>query len=210
MDLSLYLVTDRPLSRGRPLEDIVRAAIAGGVTTIQLREKEASSAEFHELGLTVRELTRAAGVTFIVNDRIDIALACDADGVHVGQDDLPAVTARRLIGPDRILGVTAADREQARQAVADGADYIGCNAVWATPTKTDTGTPLGTAGLRNLVAGTTVPVVAIGGIKTGNAVEVLATGVAGIAVVSAICSADDPESAARELRSIIDTHRDTN
>jgi thiamine-phosphate pyrophosphorylase len=205
MDLSLYLVTDRPLSRGRSLEEIVRAAIAGGASTVQLREKEASTAEFHALGRTVRKLTRAAGVTFIVNDRIDIALACEADGVHVGQDDMPAGTARRLIGPDRILGVTAADPAQARLAVEAGADYIGCNAVWATPTKTDTGTPLGTSGLKELVAGVEVPVVAIGGIKAANAPEVLAAGVAGIAIVSAICSADDPEAAARELRHIVDT-----
>ncbi len=206
MDLSLYLVTDRSLSRGRTLEEIVRAAIAGGVTTIQLREKEASTADFHALGLIVRDLTRAAGVTFIVNDRLDIALACSADGVHVGQDDMPAAVARRLIGPDRILGVTAADAEQARLAVEAGADYIGCNAVWATPTKTDTGAPLGTAGLRDLVADSEAPVVAIGGIKAANAPDVLATGVAGIAVVSAICSAENPEAAARELRRVVDTN----
>ncbi len=207
MDLSLYLVTDRPLSRGRSLEEIVRAAVRGGVTTVQLREKDTPTAGFYELGRAVRKITRAAGVTFIVNDRLDIALACDADGVHVGQDDMPVAAARRLLGPGRILGVTAADADRARAAVDAGADYIGCNAVWATPTKTDTGPPLGLDGLRSLVAGVDIPVVAIGGIKTSNAREVLATGVAGIAVVSAICSADDPAAAARELRELVDRYR---
>ncbi len=200
MDLSLYLVTDRPLSRGRPIEEIVSSAIAGGVTTVQLREKDTPTGEFLDLALRVRTITRESGVTFIVNDRIDIALASDADGIHVGQDDMPADVARRLIGPDRILGVTAADAEEARTAIAAGADYIGCNAVFATPTKTDTGTPLGIAGLEELVRSIDVPVVAIGGINTTNAAEVLATGAAGIAVVSAIVSADDPEEAARELK----------
>jgi len=202
MDLSLYLVTDRPLSRGRPIEEIVAAAIAGGVTTVQLREKDASTAEFLNLAQRVRSITREAGVTFIVNDRLDIALASDADGIHVGQDDLPAYLARRFIGPDRILGVTAADAEQIAGAVAAGADYIGCNAVFATPTKTDTGTPLGIAGLVELVSSSPVPVVAIGGINATNAAEVLSTGVAGIAVVSAIVAADRPEAAARELKQI--------
>jgi len=204
MDLSLYLVTDRPLSRGRPIDEIVSAAIAGGVTTVQLREKDAPTAEFLDLALRVRSITRESGVIFIVNDRLDIALASDADGVHVGQDDMPADTARRLIGPGKILGVTAADAEQVDAAVAAGADYIGCNAVFDTPTKTDTGTPQGIAGLAGLVRSSPVPVVAIGGINAANAAEVLSTGVAGIAVVSAIVAADDPEEAARELKQITD------
>ncbi|MFC1628231.1 thiamine phosphate synthase [Gemmatimonadota bacterium] len=200
MDLSLYLVTDRPLSRGRPIEEIVSAAIAGGVTTVQLREKDTPTGEFLELALRMRTITRESEVTFIVNDRLDIALASDADGIHVGQDDMPADVTRRLIGPDRILGVTAGDSEQARTAIEAGADYIGCNAVFATHTKTDTGIPLGLAGLEELVRSVDVPVVAIGGINITNAAEVLATGVAGIAVVSAIVAADDPEKAARELK----------
>jgi thiamine-phosphate pyrophosphorylase len=206
-DLSLYLVTDRPLAGGRDLAGIVGRALAGGVTCVQLREKEADSRTFFELALEVRRLTRAAGAVFIVNDRLDIALASDADGLHVGHQDLPAEVARRLIGPERILGVTAATPDEARAAVAQGADYLGCNAVFATPTKTDTGAPLGVSGLRALVASSTVPVVAIGGIKAANAAEVLASGVAGIAVVSAIVAADDPEGAARELRRIVDAHR---
>lgn len=205
MNLSLYLVTDRSLARGRPLDEIVRRAIAGGVTAVQLREKEAPTGEFYQLARSVRKITGETGVTFMINDRLDVALAVDADGVHVGQDDLPAKLARRLLGPDRILGVTAADEEQAILAEKAGADYIGCNAVFATPTKTDTGTPIGVEGLRDLVASIEVPVVAIGGIKASNAEEVMAAGVAGIAVVSAIVSAEDPERAARELRDIIDS-----
>ena len=200
MDLSLYLVTDRQLSRGRPIGEIVSRAIAGGVTTVQLREKDTPTGEFLDLALRVRTITRESGVTFIVNDRLDIALASEADGVHIGKDDMPADVARWLIGPDRILGVTAADAEEALAAIEVGADYIGCNAVFATPTKTDTGTPLGIAGLEELVRSIDVPVVAIGGIDAANAAEVLATGAVGIAVVSAIVAADDPEEAARELK----------
>ncbi len=206
-DLSLYLVTDRPLAGGRDLVGIVGRALVGGVTCVQLREKEADSRTFFELALEVRRLTRAAGAAFIVNDRVDLALAVDADGVHVGHQDLPADIARRLLGSERILGVTAATPDEARAAVAQGADYLGCNAVFATPTKTDTGTPLGVSGLSTLVASSTVPVVAIGGIKAANAAEVLFSGVAGIAVVSAIVAAADPEGAARELRRIVEAHR---
>jgi thiamine-phosphate pyrophosphorylase len=206
-DLTLYLVTDRRLSGGRSLEHVVQAAIAGGVTTVQLREKDITTREFVALARTLREITREAGVTFIVNDRVDVALAAEADGVHVGQDDMPAALARRLIGPDRILGVTAASEAEARRAQAEGADYVGCNAVFATPTKTDTGPPLGLEGLRRLVQAVTVPVVAIGGINVGNAAEVMACGVAGIAVVSALMTAPDVTAAARQLRAIAEAAR---
>ncbi len=203
MDLSLYLVTDRRLVGERPIEEVVRQAISGGVTTVQLREKEIPSGEFFRMASSLRTLTRRTGVTFIVNDRLDIALATGADGVHVGQKDLPAERARELLGTDRILGVTAADEEEARAAAAGGADYIGCNAVYPTPTKTDTGPAIGLDGLERLVNCVDIPVVAIGGINAGNAGDVLSTGVAGIAVVSAIVSADDPALAAGELRSLI-------
>jgi len=203
MDLSLYLVTDRQLAGERPIEEIVRQAISGGVTTIQLREKEAPSGEFFKIASSLRALTRKAGVTFIVNDRIDIVLAAGADGVHVGQEDLPAERARELLGDNRILGVTAANEEEALAAAAGGADYIGCNAVFSTPTKTDTGPAMGLNGLERLVNCVDIPVVAIGGINAGNAGDVLSTGVTGIAVVSAIISADDPALAARELRNLI-------
>ncbi len=205
-DLSVYVVTDRALARGRPLEDVVAAAIRGGATAIQLREKEASTREFLDLALRVRALTRDAGAILIVNDRIDVALAADADGAHVGQNDMPARIARRLLGPDRILGVSGSNPEDAARGEADGADYIGAT-VFATPTKADFDPPLGESGLRDVVRAVHVPVVAIGGIHAGNAGGLVRAGAAGVAVVSAVMSAADPEAAARELRSVVDAAR---
>jgi thiamine-phosphate pyrophosphorylase len=202
-DLSLYLVTDESLTAGESLERIVQEAMAGGVTAVQVREKTASTREFLERARRMRRVTREAGVSLIVNDRIDIALAVDADGVHVGQSDMPAAESRAMIGAERVLGVTAANTEEARRAVDDGADYIGCSAVFATPTKTDTGPPIGVRGLGELCRAVAVPVVAIGGIKAGNATEVIAAGAAGVAVVSAIVSAADPREAAFELLSAV-------
>lgn len=204
MDLSVYVVTDRDLARGRPLDSVVAAAIAGGATAIQLREKKATTRDFVELAWVLRRLTQEAGVLLIVNDRIDVALAVDADGVHVGQDDMPARLARQLIGPERILGVTAGTEEEARRAQEDGADYLGCTAVFPTATKPDHREPLGLDGLQRLARAVSIPVVAIGGIHAGNAADVLARGAAGIAVVSAVMAADDVEAATRQLRRIVD------
>ena len=205
MDYSLYLVTDAALSRERSPRAVVEAAIRGGVTVVQYREKNASTrqmiAEAHEL----LELCRQYSVPFIVNDRVDVALAVDADGVHVGQDDMPASTVRRLIGPTKILGVSVENVAQARAAMADGADYVGASPIFATPTKPDAPQAMGIAGLRELACVCTLPIVAIGGMNASNAAEVLRAGVAGIAVVSAIVSADDVERAARELKQIVDT-----
>jgi len=206
LDLSLYVVTDRGMLRGRSLEEAVKAAIAGGATAIQLREKEISTRQFVELGLRLRALTREAGVTFIINDRLDVALAVDADGVHVGQDDMPVALVRRLIGSERIVGASASGEEGALQAQADGADYLGCT-VFATPTKTDTGPPLGLEGFRRLVERVSIPVVGIGGINAANAAAVMRCGPAGVAVVSAVMAAEDIEAAARTLRQIIDQTR---
>jgi thiamine-phosphate pyrophosphorylase len=152
-------------------------------------------------------ITRPLGIPLIINDRLDVALAVGADGVHVGQDDMPAATARRLIGPDKILGATAANPAEARQAVADGADYLGCNAVFYTPTKLDTGEPLGIEGFRRLVQAVPIPLLAIGGIRADNAGDVIRAGAAGIAVVSAIMSAADPQEAARDLRAAVEGAR---
>ena len=206
-DYSLYLVTDPRPAGGRSVEEVVERALAGGVTAVQLRDKGAPSRALLATARILRRLTRSAGAALIVDDRLDIALAAGADGVHVGREDLPATDARRLLGPDHILGVTAASEDEARRAVEAGADYLGCNAVFPTPTKTDTGPPLGLAGLRRLAAAVRVPVVAIGGINAANAADVVAAGVAGIAVVSAIMAAADPEDAARTLRSIVDRGR---
>jgi thiamine-phosphate pyrophosphorylase len=200
-------VTDESLTAGRSLDAIVRESIAGGVTAVQVREKQASTREFFERAGSMRRLTREAGICLIVNDRIDVALAIDADGVHLGQADMPADVARNLVGGDRILGVTAASSAEAEQGRRDGADYVGCSAVFATPTKTDTGPPIGLQGLTELVRAVPIPVVAIGGIHSGNAADVIATGAAGVAVVSAIMAADDPRAAAAELASIIGRSR---
>lgn len=207
LDLSLYLVTDEELADHRPLEQIVRSAIEGGVTAVQIREKKASTRRFVDSARTMRSITAEAGVGLIVNDRIDVALAVDADGVHVGQNDMPATVARGLIGVDRILGVTASNAEQAREAARAGADYIGCSAVFTTPTKIDTGAPLGLRGLEGLVSATGLPVVAIGGIHPGNVRSVMGTGVVGVAVVSAIVAAADPRAAAEQIREMVTRSR---
>lgn len=202
LTLGLYLVTDERLSRGRPSVEIVRAAIKGGIDAVQLRGKELSLREQVALGRELRAITREAGVLFIVNDRADLAIALDADGVHVGQDDLPADLARRVVGPDRIVGVSAATVEEARIARAMGADYIGVGAIYGTATKLDAGAAIGTAAIGPLTS-LGLPIVGIGGIGAGNAAEVIVAGAAGVAVVSAIVAADDPEAAARALRQII-------
>lgn len=207
LDLTLYVVTDRGLARGRPLTEVVAQAIAGGATAVQLREKAASTREMVELALALRRVTREAGVALIIDDRVDVALAVDADGVHVGQDDMPAALARRLIGPERILGVTAGTEEEARRAEADGADYLGCTAVFPTATKPDHREPLGLEGLERLVRAVRIPVVAIGGIHAANAADVVARGAAGVAVVSAVMAADDVRAAARQLREAVERAR---
>jgi len=199
IDLSLYLVTDEALARGRSLERIVEQAIAGGVTAIQLREKAAGTAELVARGERLRAIASSASVALIVNDRVDVALAIDADGVHVGQRDLPASRAREAIGADRVLGVTVGSAGEAAAAREAGADYLGSTAVFATRTKADAGAPIGIAALAALVRASALPVVAIGGIDEHNARAVLETGVAGIAVVSAIVAADDPRAAASRL-----------
>jgi thiamine-phosphate pyrophosphorylase len=209
-DLSLYLVTDETLADGRSMGQIVRSAIEGGVTAVQIREKTASTLRFVDNARTMRSITAEAGVSLIVNDRIDVALAVDADGVHVGQEDMPAAVARGLIGGDRILGVTASNAKQAREAARAGADYIGCSAVFGTPTKVDTGVPLGLRGLERLVSASPLPVVAIGGINPGNVRAVMGTGVVGVAVVSAIVAAADPRADAEQIRKIVTRSRAEN
>jgi len=202
-DPSLYLVTDLALAAGRPLDEVVRDAIEGGVTMVQYRDKRPGTRAMIEGAQAVLRVAREAGRPLVINDRVDVALAADADGVHLGQEDMPVSMARRLLGPARILGVTATGPEQAREAERDGADYVGCSAVFATQTKTDIGAPVGLEGLRELVASTSLPVVAIGGIDRGNAADVLGAGAAGLAVVSAIMGAADPREAARRLAAVV-------
>ncbi|WP_406677009.1 thiamine phosphate synthase [Moorella sp. ACPs] len=195
----LYVIITTKLGGGRPTLELVRQALAGGATAIQLREKDLSARELVELGREIRELTRAAGATFIINDRLDVALAVEADGVHIGQEDLPARVARELLGPGKILGVSTGTVAEARQAVVDGADYLGVGSIYATKSKGDAGEPIGLAGLKAIRAAVAIPVVAIGGINTSNAAEVIAAGADGVAVVSAVIGAPDVAAAAKEL-----------
>ena len=204
IDYSLYVVTDAQLSRGRSHRQVIDAAIRGGATIVQYREKSASTRQMIDEALELRDLCRTRGVPFIVNDRVDVALAVDADGVHVGQDDMPASLARKLIGRGKILGVSAENAEQARAAIADGADYVGAGAIFATATKADANKPIEIPGLLKIGGVCTIPMVGIGGINAPNAARVIRAGAAGIAVVSAIVSAEDAERAARELRNIVD------
>lgn len=197
--VSLMLVTDRALSRGRETAWVVREAVAGGATCVQLREKSADTREFLEEARAVKKALESTGVPLIINDRVDVALAAGADGVHLGQRDMPIAEARRLGPPGWIIGVSAETVADAVQAERDGADYVGASPVFATPTKTDTAPPLGLEGLRAVCAAVRIPVVAIGGLHAGNAHAVRAAGAAGLAVVSAIVAAESPRAAAASL-----------
>lgn len=197
--LRLCLVTDRTLARGRSLEDIVTAAVRGGATMVQLREKDAGAREFVERARALRSMLAEAGVAFVINDRVDIALAVDADGVHVGQSDMPVEDVRRLMGPDAIVGLSIANAEEMRRDGVGIADYLGVGPIFAQATKADAAPPLGIAGLRRLRAMTAKPIMAIGGLTCENAADVLAAGADGLAVVSAIVAADDPMTATRRI-----------
>ena len=198
IDYSLYLCTDRRLMTSATIEESVEAALKGGTTVIQLREKDCSSKEFYELGLRVKKITTAYNVPLIINDRVDIALAVHADGVHVGQGDLPCKVVREIVGPDMLVGVSAATLSEAIQAEKDGADYLGVGAMYATNTKTDT-RPVSMEELLKIRAAVNIPIVVIGGINRNTLGNFKGTGVDGLAVVSAIVAQPDPEAAAKEL-----------
>ena len=200
IDLSLYLVTDKSDDVEKFLNTI-EEAIKGGVTVVQIREKTADTLDFYNLALKVKEITTKYKVPLIINDRVDIALAIDADGVHVGQSDMPCDVTRRLIGEDKILGVSAATVSEAKKAEKDGADYIGTGAVFPTATKDDAPS-VTKEGLKEVVDSIDIPVVAIGGINHDNASELKDTGIAGLSVVSAIMSAENPKKASEELLNI--------
>jgi thiamine-phosphate pyrophosphorylase len=202
-DLSLYLVTDRGLSMGRSTVDIVRAAVAGGATCVQLREKSCGTREFMAEARAVHEALAGTGVPLIINDRVDVALAVGAEGVHLGQTDMHICDARSLTGPDMIIGISAECVEDAVRAQAEGADYVGISPVFSTPTKTDTAPPLGLEGVAAVRAAVSLPLVGIGGIGPANASAIIRAGCDGVAVVSAIVSAADPVRASRELKFII-------
>ena len=199
-DYSLYLVTDRRLSLGRSTVEVGAAAVSGGVTCVQLREKHCSTREFLDEARRVRELLVGTGVPLIINDRLDVALAVGADGVHLGQNDMHLSDARRLVGERLVIGISAESVADAIRAEAEGADYIGVSPVFTTPTKMDTAPPLGLEGLREIRRAVSLPLVAIGSIRHDNAAEVLRAGADGLAVVSAIVSAPCPRTAAAALR----------
>jgi thiamine-phosphate pyrophosphorylase len=203
IDYSLYLVTDRNLARGRSTLDIVKSAVAGGVTCVQLREKECSTLEFIEQALTIKNFLKARGVPLIINDRLDVALAVKADGVHLGQSDMPLEMAQKIAGRSILIGISAESLQDAIKAEKGGADYIGISPIYATPTKTDTASPLGIAGLREIKNRVKIPLVGIGGLNETNSAEVIRNGADGVAVVSAIVAADDPEISAMNLKRII-------
>ena len=198
-DLLLYLVTDPDLSIGRPEEEIVRRALSAGVTMVQYRDKHAPTRRMVEKTRALTALCRESGAALIVNDRLDVALAGGADGVHIGQDDMDIVDARRIAGPDLIIGVSVTTRDEVIRAEAEGADYLAANGVFPTPTKTDLERSLGIDGLRELADLASLPVVAIGGINAENAKEIVQAGAAGVAVVSFIVSAEDVEGRSQTL-----------
>jgi thiamine-phosphate pyrophosphorylase len=203
-DLRLYLCTDRALVKGRSLLEAVEAAISGGVTLVQLREKTLSGKDFFFFAKEAHTLTSRYNVPLIINDRLDIALVVGAEGVHLGQDDLPPAEARRIAGKDFIIGVSSHSLEQAIIAEQDGADYLGCGAMFPTGTKAGAGV-IGPESLAMIAKAVKIPVVGIGGICPANAAEVMAAGAAGIAVISALLSQDDVRGAAAQLRTIIDS-----
>ena len=201
IDYSVYLVTDRRNKTDEEFLNIIEEAIKGGTTIVQLREKNASTKEFYELALMVKEITSRYDVPLLINDRIDVALAVDSEGVHIGQDDMPADIAREIIGDDKILGVSASTVEEAKKAEMDGADYIGSGAVFPTATKDDADS-VSKEELKEIVDSIDIPVVAIGGITVENANTLKGSGIAGFSVVSAIMSAEDPKEASRKLKEI--------
>ena len=201
IDYSVYLVTDRRNKTDEEFLNIIEEAIKGGTTVVQLREKTASTKEFYDLALRVKEITSRYGVPLLINDRIDIALAVDSEGVHIGQDDMPADIAREIIGEDKILGVSASTVEEAKKAEKDSADYIGSGAVFPTATKDDADS-VSKEELKEIVDSIDIPVVAIGGITVENANTLKGSGIAGFSVVSAIMSAEDPKVASKKLKEI--------
>ena len=199
-ECTLYLITDRTLSRGRSTVDVVRAALAGGVDVVQLRDKEAEAAAIVDEGLRVHELTARYQVPLIVNDRVDIALAIEAEGAHVGQTDLPAGMARKLLPAPALLGVSTSSVDMARRAQQQQADYVGFGPVYPTTTKETAASPRGVERLRDILEKIDLPLVALGGISDCNISEVVAAGADHVAVCSAIVSAENVERAAAVLK----------
>lgn len=207
MDSRLYVVTGDAFLKGRTLESVIRAAIKGGADCIQLREKDYTGRQLLEAGLLLRRITAEAGVRLIVNDRIDVARAVDADGVHLGQSDLPLQAAREMLAPGKIVGISTHNVQEAVEAERMGADYIGLGPMKPTTTKLDTEPVVGPSGVQEVRRHVRLPIVAIGGIKAEDVAEIIRSGANSVAVVSAVIAADDVEAAAKRIRSIVDQER---
>jgi thiamine-phosphate pyrophosphorylase len=207
--LGTYLVTQEDLSAGRTTREVVEAAVAGGVDVVQVREKERGAREQLAVARELRPLTAEAGVTLIVNDRVDVARAADADGVHLGDDDLPVEVAREQLGPDAVIGRSVSDVAGAREAAAAGADYLGVGAVYRTGSKDvdDEESEVGLETVRAVEEAVDLPFVGIGGVTADRAADVIAAGADGVAVISAITTAEDPEAATRALAAAVEEGR---
>ena len=198
-DLRLIVITDRTIAAPRAVLDVVRASLAAGAPAVQLRDKDATARELFEQATALRALTREFGALLFVNDRLDVARAAGADGVHLGPDDMPVAAARRAAEPPFLIGWSTDDPAAAVQAETDGADYIGCGAVFGTTSKPVDGERIGIERLERVVQAVKIPVVAIGGIDISNVTQLAQTRVAGIAVIGAVMKAADPAHATREL-----------
>ncbi|NPV26002.1 MAG: thiamine phosphate synthase [Firmicutes bacterium] len=196
---TLYVITDQQLSSPRSNREVITQALAGGATAVQLREKALPERQLWQQAVELREITARAGAAFIINDRVDLALAVDADGVHLGQDDLPAEVARKLLGPGKILGISVTSVAEALAAQAAGADYLGVGPIYPTTTKSDARDIVGLAGLKEIRQVVSLPLIAIGGINLTNIREVISAGADGIAVVSAIVTAPDIAKTTQEM-----------
>jgi thiamine-phosphate pyrophosphorylase len=203
MKIDLYVITDESVAGGLSHAEIAHRAIAGGADVIQLRDKACGSRELCRIGRVIREITRKTGTLFIVNDRLDVALACGADGIHLGQDDMRAGTARQIAPPGFIIGVSVGTLEEAVRAEQEGADYIALSPVFPTISKNDAGPGRGLETLREIRQNASIPVIAIGGINSGNMNDAIAAGADGIAVISAVVGSPDITAAARDLKEII-------
>ena len=199
VDWTLYVVTDARLVGPRSLAEVIGAVIRGGAKVIQYREKDLTTLQMVNSAKILRQVCQQLGAVFLVNDRLDVALAVDADGVHLGQNDMPVGIARRLLGKEKLLGVSVQDAGAMDEAVSEGADYLSLSPVFATPTKPDHEEPLGLEKVRVLAGRSPLPVVAIGGIDATNVGAVMRAGAHGVCVISAVLGAPDPEQAAREL-----------
>jgi len=208
-NLSVYLVTDPAINGGRPVDEVVERAVAGGVTMVQLRDPVAHGRHMVELARRLRQILAPRGIPLIVNDRVDVAIAAGADGVHVGQRDIDAADVRRLVGPDMILGLSvgnAAELAASRDALAF-ADYVGVGPVHATGTKPDAGAAIGNDGIAFMRGETSLPLVAIGGLNAGNSAAAITAGAEGVAIVSAIMAAPDPAAAAAQIAAVVSDAR---